>query len=67
MESSSIRIIDGGDKPLYEGEFLNGRRNGQGKEHNKYGKLIFEGEYKDGYRTKNGKDYFSQNKICYIF
>jgi len=27
------------------GEYLNGKRNGNGKEYNEKGKLIFEGEY----------------------
>ena len=29
----------------YEGVTLNGKRNGKGKEYNKFGRLIFEGEY----------------------
>ena len=32
----------------YEGECLNGERNGKGKEYNEEGKLIYEGEYKNG-------------------
>ena len=28
----------------FDGEYLNGKRNGKGKEYNKKGKLIFEGE-----------------------
>ena len=41
---------------LYEGEYLNGERNGQGKEYDYDGKLIFEGEYLKGKRW-NGKLY----------
>ena len=33
---------------LFEGNFLNGERNGKGKEYNTDGKLIFEGEYLNG-------------------
>ena len=33
----------------FEGEYLNGLRNGKGKEY-KYGELIFEGEYLNGFR-----------------
>ena len=33
------------DKLIYEGEYLNGERNGNGKDYNDYGKLIYEGEY----------------------
>ena len=41
---------------IYEGEFLNGERNGKGKEYEGYyfNKLIFEGEYLKGKRW-NGK------------
>ena len=41
----------------FEGEFLNGKRHGKGKEYNKYGKLIFEGEYLNGKRHGKGKEY----------
>ena len=34
----------------FEGEYLNGRRNGKGKEYNYNGQLIFDGEYLDGKR-----------------
>ena len=40
----------------FEGEYLNGIRNGKGKEYDKYGDLIYEGEYLDGIRL-NGKEY----------
>ena len=33
------------DNLVYEGEYLNGERNGKGKEYNWSGKIIFEGEY----------------------
>ena len=33
------------NKLIYEGEYLNGKRNGQGKEYNIIGNIIFEGEY----------------------
>ena len=39
---------------LYEGYFLDGKRNGIGKEYNFWGELIFEGQYKDGIKW-NGK------------
>ena len=32
-------------KLIFEGEYLNGKRNGKGKEYNEIGELIFEGEY----------------------
>ena len=39
----------------FEGEYINGERNGKGKEYNYNGKLEFEGEYLNGER--NGKEY----------
>ena len=39
---------------IFEGEYLNGKRNGKGKNYNKIGKLTFEGEYLKGIRW-NGK------------
>ena len=35
---------------IFEGEYLNGKRNGKGKEYNYFGKLEFEGEYLNGER-----------------
>ena len=37
---------------IYEGEYLNGKRNGKGKEYYLNGKLKFEGEYLNGIRRK---------------
>ena len=36
------------DKLSFEGEYLNGKRNGKGKEYNFNGELIFKGEYLNG-------------------
>ena len=42
---------------MFEGEYLNGKRNGKGKEY-KYGEIIFEGEYLNGKRWIGAyKDY----------
>ena len=38
---------------IFEGEYLNGQREGKGKEY-KYNKIIFEGEYKYGKRNGEG-------------
>ena len=43
---------------VFEGEYLNGQRNGKGKEYND-DKLIFEGEYLNGKRNGKGKNYFN--------
>ena len=33
------------DYLIFEGEYLNGKRNGKGKEYNRAGNVKFEGEY----------------------
>ena len=43
------------DSLIYEGEYINGIRNGKGKEYSN-GKLLFEGEFLDG-NIINGKEY----------
>ena len=43
------------NKVYYEGEYLNGRSNGKGKEYYKDGSLRFEGDYLNGKRI--GKEY----------
>ena len=51
------------DYLIFEGEYLNGKRNGKGKEYD-LGALIFEGEYKNGLKW-NGKGYNNHNNIVY--
>ena len=46
------------DKLQFEGEYLNGLRNGKGKEYYYDAKLIFENEYLYGYHLK-GKYYIN--------
>ena len=36
------------DTLIFEGEYLNGKSHGKGKEYDKFGKLEFEGEYLEG-------------------
>ena len=43
------------DKLAFEGEFLNGKRNGKGKEYDYGGKLIYDSEYLDGERLKKNE------------
>ena len=45
------------DELIFEGEYLNRKRNGKGKEYDDYGKLIFDGEYLNGKRNGKGKEY----------
>ena len=59
-------------KICFEGEYLNGKRHGMGKEYNEDGKLKFEGEYLNGKRNGKGKEYnsdynYSTNKYEYTF
>ena len=52
------REYDGGnDRLIFEGEYLNGERNGKGREYNEYGKIEYEGEYLNGKRHGKGKEY----------
>ena len=46
------------DLLIYEGEYLNGKRNGKGKEYDRDGYLKFEGEYLNGKRNGKGKEYY---------
>ena len=59
-----MKSISGyGEHFLYEGEYLNGERNGKGKEYFFSGELIFEGEYLNGKRNGKGKDYYLNGKL----
>ena len=49
---------------IFEGEYLNGKRCGKGKEFY-FGELIFEGEYKDGKRNGKGKEYNELGKVIF--
>ena len=53
------------DKLLFEGEYLNGKRNGKGKEYDD-GYLIFDGEYLNGKRTGKGKEYNNNGRLQYV-
>ena len=51
------------DKLTFEGEYLNGKRNGKGKEYDDNGRLIFEGEYLNGKRNGKRKEYLWNGKL----
>ena len=53
------------DMLMFEGEYLNGKRNGKGKEYDWNGKLIFEGEYLNGKRNGNGKEYDNKGNLIF--
>ena len=48
----------------YEGEYLNGEKNGKGKEYDE-DKLIFEGEYLNGKKYGRGIAYNSNGQVIY--
>ena len=50
------------DDLIYEGEYLNGKRNGKGKEYN--GSFITEVEYLNGEKNGKGKNYYN-NKLIF--
>ena len=60
-------IIINTNKLIFEGEYLNGKKNGKGKEYNDYnGKLVFEGEYLNGVRWNGkGKEYNEEGKLIF--
>ena len=49
------------DKLLFEGEYLNGKRNGKGKEYDDYGNLEFEGEYLNGEKLDGKEKEYDDN------
>ena len=42
---------------IFEGQYMNGKRNGKGKEYDIHNKLKFEGEYINGKRNGKGKEF----------
>ena len=55
------------NKLIQEGEYLNGERNGRGKEYNDITSVLFEGEFKKGKKwnninLKDGKGYLKEYK-----
>ena len=56
------------DRLIYEGELLNGKKNGRGKEYVSEGlktELIFEGEYLNGKKNGKGKEYDYGSKFIF--
>ena len=47
----------------FEGDYVNGERNGMGKEYNDKGELIFEGEYLNGLKNGKGKEYHDNGEL----
>ena len=53
------------DKLIFEGEYLNGKRNGNGKEYDNKGNIIYEGKYLNGKKMDDieNKINFNSNKV----
>ena len=51
------------NKLIFEGQYLNEKKNGKGREYNNNGNLIFEGEYLNGEKNGKGKDYYDYGKM----
>ncbi len=47
-----------GEKLIFEGEYLKGKRNGKGKEYHCNNIIKYEGEYRNGKRNGIGKEYY---------
>ena len=50
---------------IYEGEYLNGKKNGKGKSYWSHGQLCYEGEYLDDKRHGKGKSYYPNGVLLY--
>ena len=50
---------------IYEGEYLNKKRHGLGKEYSKNGVLLYEGEYLNGKRHGLGKEYSKNGELIF--
>ena len=49
----------------FEGVYLNGKKNGKGKEYNNNGDLLFKGEYFYGERNGKGKEYYYNGELLF--
>ena len=50
------------NKLVFEGEYLNGEKNGKIKEYDEQNYLVFEGEYKNGLKNGKVKEYYCNNR-----
>ena len=51
------------DQLQFEGEYLNGKKTGKGREYDINGNIIFEGEFLNGKRNGKGKEYIDRKLI----
>ena len=63
LDNGRMKLYDSKtNELLYDGECLNGKRNGKGEEY-RNGKVIFEGEYLNEKRNGKGKEYYDNERI----
>ena len=62
--TGKVKEYDNDRKLIFEGVYINGERNGKGKEY-EHGKLIFEGEYLKGRRNGKGKEYDDDGELSF--
>ena len=62
--NGKVKEYDNYGKLEFEGEYLDGKRNGKGKEYS-LGQLTFDGEYLKGRKTGKGKEYYFDGKISF--
>ena len=76
LEIIKYELINGNGKVIefddlddvFKGEYLNGKRNGKGREFDGLvNEIIFEGEYLNGFRHGYGKEYYANCKTEPIF
>ena len=53
------------DRLRYDGEYLDGKRQGKGKSYNYNKKTVFEGEYLNGKKNGKGKKYYFNDNIIF--
>ena len=56
--NGKVREYDKYNVLIFEGEYLDSKKNGKGKEYNSEGKIEYEGEFLNGKRNGKGKEYF---------
>ena len=62
--TTKVKIYDESkDALIYEGGYLNGQKNGKGKEYDINGKLNFEGQYLKGEKNGKGKEYYDNGEL----
>ena len=50
---------------MFKGKYLNGKRNGKGKEYYLNGNIYFEGEYLNGVENGEGKEYSNHGRLLF--